>query len=206
MWTARRPGDSRAPPATIPALASYGGECGERFDRVKDARPRRAPAKPVLRILDTIEAVSPKMLAMGCKGLCDANAREARVMSYCRFSSDDFCCDLYVYESRDDGFVVHVASNRLVGDPPHVDFEAAPEDLVAQSKAQHRFVLSAERVAIDLPFAGASFREPDLASLRARLEELRGLGYRFPDDVLAEIDREIAAASHDRATEDCRDA
>jgi hypothetical protein len=33
----------------------------------------------VLRILDTIEAVSPKMLAMGCKGLCDAFVWEAPV-------------------------------------------------------------------------------------------------------------------------------
>lgn len=32
-------------------------------------------------------------------------------MSYCRWSSDDYQCDIYAYEAED-GFVVHVASSR----------------------------------------------------------------------------------------------
>ena len=35
-------------------------------------------------------------------------------MSYCRWSSDDFQCDVYVYESVAGGFVTHVAANRVV--------------------------------------------------------------------------------------------
>jgi hypothetical protein len=161
----------------------------------------------VLRILDTIEAVSPKMLAMGCKGLCDANASEARVMSYCRFSSDDFRCDLYVYRGRCDGFIVHVANFRMLGEPPRVDLEAPPEEVAEAMRAQVDFVMSADRVAIDLPHAGESFRESDLASLRARLLRLSALGYRFPHNVLEEINSEIfAVAARDRATEENRDA
>jgi len=33
-------------------------------------------------------------------------------MSYCRFSSDDFQCDVYVYESCHGGFDLHVAGRR----------------------------------------------------------------------------------------------
>jgi hypothetical protein len=51
----------------IPALTSHGGEFGERSDLVKDARLRRAPPLAVLRILDKIGAVSPMLLAIGCK-------------------------------------------------------------------------------------------------------------------------------------------
>jgi hypothetical protein len=38
-------------------------------------------------------------------------------MSYCRWSSNDFQCDVYVYESED-GFIIHVADNQLVWDVP----------------------------------------------------------------------------------------
>jgi hypothetical protein len=135
------------------------------------------------------------MLAKGCKGLCDAFAKEARAMSYCRWSSDAFRCDLYVYESCGGGFRVHVAASRIVGEAPHVDEDAAPEAMSAQINAQLEFVTGAEHVAIDLPHAGETLVEPDLVALRARLVALRELGYRFPDDVLARIDAEIAEAA-----------
>lgn len=38
-------------------------------------------------------------------------------MSYCRFSSDNFKSDVYVYESVDDCFYTHVAGNRLILPP-----------------------------------------------------------------------------------------
>ena len=33
-------------------------------------------------------------------------------MSYCRWSTDNFKCDLYCYEDVNGGFTTHVASNR----------------------------------------------------------------------------------------------
>lgn len=36
-------------------------------------------------------------------------------MSYCRFSSDDFRCDVYVYEHCDGGWYTHVAGNKTLG-------------------------------------------------------------------------------------------
>lgn len=34
-------------------------------------------------------------------------------MSYCRFSSDNFNCDIYACESREGNFVIHVADYRM---------------------------------------------------------------------------------------------
>lgn len=39
-------------------------------------------------------------------------------MSYCRFSSDLWQCDVYVYEDCDGGWTTHVASARLRHEPP----------------------------------------------------------------------------------------
>ena len=47
-------------------------------------------------------------------------------MSYCRFSSDDYQCDVYCYASVSGYYVTHVASNRPVLDgtlPPAVPWE-----------------------------------------------------------------------------------
>ena len=43
-------------------------------------------------------------------------------MSYCRFSSEDFSCDVYVYDDAMGGTTVHVAGNRYVGDVPKADY------------------------------------------------------------------------------------
>lgn len=45
-------------------------------------------------------------------------------MSYCRWSSMDFKCDLYIYEAED-GIAIHVASNRVIGDVPAIDWSSA---------------------------------------------------------------------------------
>ena len=39
-------------------------------------------------------------------------------MSYCRFSSDDYGCDAYVYEDVSGGFTIHLAGRRYLGDVP----------------------------------------------------------------------------------------
>ena len=35
-------------------------------------------------------------------------------MSYCRWSTDSFDCDIYAYQHTDGGYRVHVSRNRLV--------------------------------------------------------------------------------------------
>lgn len=119
-------------------------------------------------------------------------------MSYCRFSTDDFRCDVYAYES-DNGFTIHVAGSRFVGDCPKLDRKAFPNDhidtetLVAKAKALHDWIMTCKREPITIPGAGESFHEADLAAFKARLLDLRTLGFRFPDEVLAAVDAEIAA-------------
>jgi hypothetical protein len=102
-------------------------------------------------------------------------------MSYCRWSSDNWRCDLYVYDTGD-GIAIHVANNRRAGEIP-----ALPEltlDTVAEYTRAHNAQLAAvnacELVEIGLPYDGAYFEEPDLDSAIDRMKYLRNLGYHVP--------------------------
>lgn len=116
-------------------------------------------------------------------------------MSYCRFSSDNFACDLYCYEDYNDEFITHVASNRVLGGIPKLPVltEVTAEDYVAAHRAQSAFLQTAEHVPIGLPEDGKWFSDPDIESFRDRLAWLISLGYNVPDYVLPSIDAEIAA-------------
>jgi hypothetical protein len=115
-------------------------------------------------------------------------------MSYCRWSSDNHACDLYVYASVHGEYVIHIAGNRIVGDPPPYPSASLnlPHEAWAKMLEQHsHFLKTAKREDIQLPHAGETFREPDLQRLHQRLRYLRELGYRFPDQVLTTIEEEI---------------
>lgn len=111
-------------------------------------------------------------------------------MSYCRWSSDNFCCDLYVYESVQGGWETHVAGRRVVGSVPKIDMSSEKAFLESHHK-QSEFMKTAERVDIGLPQDGASFTDYSLNELRARLIWLRELGYNFPDSVLECVEEEM---------------
>jgi hypothetical protein len=123
-------------------------------------------------------------------------------MSYCRWSSDDFACDLYAYESVGDTWVIHVAGNRVVGDIPKLPpFPTAgitgkDDPWIASyhlaAKAQHEFLETAEREFIDLPFAGESLHCDTLQEFKEKMLMLREIGYNFPDYVLETIEEEMA--------------
>lgn len=121
-------------------------------------------------------------------------------MSYCRWSSDNWRCELYCYEDASGGFTTHVASNKVVGDVPKEDWEGfitkrvTVEEFVAQNKAQMDWLGTAERTPIGLPHDGASFNDPDLESFLLRLLSLREVGYKFPDYVIEDVRAEIATA------------
>lgn len=112
-------------------------------------------------------------------------------MSYCRFSSDNWKSDVYVYES-DEGYQIHVADNRIVGDaPPLLDVFGA--GFAARYREQMEFVNQAERVKINGVFDGADFTLATLAELRDKLRELTAAGYHVPEYVFETIAEEIAA-------------
>ncbi len=120
-------------------------------------------------------------------------------MSYCRWSTDNCRCDLYCYEAKD-GYVIHVAGNRLRNTPPTVPFildvplEVHRRAHAHQSRWLHHH---AKRERIKLRYAGKSFYGLTLAGFLSWLVELRRIGYRFPDYVLADVREEIAEAKHE---------
>jgi len=121
-------------------------------------------------------------------------------MSYCRWSSMDWTCDLYCYEDVAGGWTTHVAGRRRVGDIPSDrvnDFcegKISGEEFMRLHQEQMRVLETLPLVDIELPHAGETFSDPSLEDFRERLVGLRSLGYRFPDHVFESIDEEIAEA------------
>src|SRR5690606_10625668 len=65
-------------------------------------------------------------------------------MSYCRFSSDDWLCDVYVYEDVRGGWTTHVAGARHVLDRsnlPEITVEVGHPDWPAQYVARHQALI-----------------------------------------------------------------
>ena len=118
-------------------------------------------------------------------------------MSYCRWSTDGFRCDLYCYEDVAGGYTTHVAENRLVNPPPEIAWPGQDADAKAWIEFTRMYneaiqkAIKGQYEAIALPHAGERFNDPTLQEFKDRLLYLRGLGYRFPDEVLSEIDEEL---------------
>ena len=118
-------------------------------------------------------------------------------MSYCRWSTDDFTCDLYVYEDVSGGWTTHVAGLRVVWDarrpaPLEVDWR---EDMGAWFE-RNRVVMALlddiSRVPIGLPADGETFNDPTPGACADRIEALQAMGYRCPDEVVALLREEQA--------------
>ena len=124
-------------------------------------------------------------------------------MSYCRWSTNDFQCDLYCYEDVGGGWTTHVACKRLLLPdnvpppvaPPKDDSPAEHErwanEWLARHAAMRPIIDAAKRVPIGLPYDGESFNDPDLKSFLDRLLHLREVGYVFPDYVLDRVREEM---------------
>lgn len=117
-------------------------------------------------------------------------------MSYCRFSSDNFKCDIYCYESEQ-GFVTHTAASRHAIELPECPTLTTLEQLGYEKYDRlYRYFDEAFNDSAHIPindeFAGKTFTDPDLESFRDRLIMLREHGYRFPNDVLETINKEMA--------------
>ncbi len=113
-------------------------------------------------------------------------------MSYCRWSTDDYMCDLYVYDSVSGGIAIHVAGNRLIYKEPipepvsYTDIEG----FMARNAKVNQMIEEAERVRIGLPYDGDTFDGLSQDKAIEKLEELKALGYRFPDYVIDSISDE----------------
>lgn len=126
-------------------------------------------------------------------------------MSYCRWSSDDWKCDLYCYEDAGGGWTTHVAGRRRIGEVPpdfwdkFVAQEITPKEYTKLHNEQMEVLSTLPFEDITLPHAGETFNDPTLGAFKARLVHLRSLGYHFPDYVLDTIDKEIRKAVRDGA-------
>lgn len=82
------------------------------------------------------------------------------------------------------GFVVHVAGNRVsYREPLPPKAPMTPERMTEWAERYRKvsaMVDEAERVPIDLPYAGETHRFGDPEDAAEFLEKLQGLGYRIP--------------------------
>lgn len=113
-------------------------------------------------------------------------------MSYCRWSSDDFDCDVYVYEDTAGGWTTHVAGMRVSIDRSGLPPEDA--DVVGSWIGRYQAVMDlvqfAGRQPIGLPHDGETFSDPTPGACADRLEELRALGYHVPQWAIDELRKE----------------
>lgn len=114
-------------------------------------------------------------------------------MAYCRFSSDDFRCDLYCYEDVHGGYTTHVAAVRVVYKdplPPIVSIDD-PVAWLARHERVKKLHSKASLVDITLPNAGESFHDATVEGFLDRLRYLRDIGYRFPSEVIEAVEGEV---------------
>ena len=109
-------------------------------------------------------------------------------MSYCRWSSNNFECDIYSFASVYGTYEVWVAARRHVSDKPKPKVPPLPvhgseeeiDEWMKQNNLLNDWMEKAETVDIGLPCDGAqySFTEPGDAA--KKMEELKAIGYVVP--------------------------
>lgn len=108
-------------------------------------------------------------------------------MSFCRWSTDDYLCDLYIYADVNGGYTIHVGSHRPVYKQPlpePIEPNAETIDAYMERRAVvMRMLDEAEWVPIGLPFDSETFREDTGAAAADRVRDLLAMGYRCPDHV-----------------------
>ena len=103
-------------------------------------------------------------------------------MSYCRWSSDDWLCDVYVYLSTDDYYYIHVADKRVVYPEP-LPAEPTNGDVLDELQRDQAVMMLYSRspkVDIGLPFDGETFVLRTAKECVDCLTSLKDLGYNVP--------------------------
>lgn len=115
-------------------------------------------------------------------------------MSYCRFSTDDFSCDAYVYGDASGGWTAHVASSRYVLDAPLPALPAPPgagvdtrpwaEEFLVATQARAYVLERAATAPIGLASDGQRLHTDTPGGMADHLERLRAEGYRVPQGAI----------------------
>jgi hypothetical protein len=124
-------------------------------------------------------------------------------VSYCRWSSDWFRCDLYVYEHVDGYFAIHVAgrTNKACDNLPP-EFDADEEEAfdvgrwLALTEKLHTLMGEgfddSKYRPLNLPHDDETFEEPTYGAMIRRVEMLVALGYRVPKGLVASLRADLA--------------
>lgn len=104
-------------------------------------------------------------------------------MSYCRFSSDNFKCEVYCYEGID-GFHVIIARKKFkdIKNAPHVDYinDYNIDEVLIQHKNFNDWMETAEEVDIGLPEDGEHYVFGDVHQAYEKMKQLKEMGYYIP--------------------------
>ena len=108
-------------------------------------------------------------------------------MSYCRWSSDAFGCDVYVYEDVSGGYTCHVAGRKMKdreGEPMRPDVQLILDDRIDEfmviNRAWDEWHKTKELVNIGLPHDGQSFNVETAEDMAELLVSLKEMGYQVP--------------------------
>ena len=141
-------------------------------------------------------------------------------MSYCRWSSMNWRCDVYVYDDVAGGWTTHVAGRRRIFPPiPDLPLHRLPRFGGVYSRDERRVIYPSRWHAgaahalftvwawwhrlsmwtvgkiplrpIGLPFDGETFSDDTAADCADRLEWLRGLGYIVPQYAIDALRSEV---------------
>ena len=123
-------------------------------------------------------------------------------MSYCRWSSDNWRCDLYCYEDCAGGYITHVAGRHLKNPEilPQLPLKLTLDNLNEWHEIHNKqldLLENAEYEPIGLPYDNETFNDPDLQSFLERVISLKGMGYHVPNYVIEDIKEELATANTD---------
>ncbi len=115
-------------------------------------------------------------------------------MSYCRFSTDDFQCDFYIYECVTDQWMIHVAGRKVVYKEPlpePVKLDAESEESwkawFDRKKKVDEIRERSELVAIGLPYDGQTIAVDSPGECADAVEMLLALGYRAPKRIVEDL-------------------
>ncbi|HET8685115.1 MAG TPA: hypothetical protein VFM18_00465 [Methanosarcina sp.] len=141
-------------------------------------------------------------------------------MSYCRFSSNNSMCDVYVYKDCYGGFTTHVAGNKFIIPPipePSISmivvrgaewdkksrkliYQRKRDEVIANITARLYGMLSLPhkwsmrimpRKNIGLPHDGESFNDSTARECAERLIEFRNIGYNVPQYAIDALMEEV---------------
>lgn len=111
-------------------------------------------------------------------------------MSYCRWSSDNWMCDVYAYESVE-GYVTHVACNKRTGFITPLDYSTS-ERLTKTYTQQMKDLKNTQFELLNLPYDGETLTDDTLEDFKDTMTGLKNVGYNIPDFVFEIIDEELS--------------